>query len=94
MYHAKDGLYFKRLPDGSVKILVKRKLPGWWEGGAPVDESPIEVTLDSLTWASAVASVSKRGDVTEVFEEALRLHDCPIRIPYNCPIRIPSMRWR
>ena len=78
MFHAKNGLYFERLPDGSVRILLKRKLPGAWVSGAFADETSFEVTLDSMTWASAVASVTKQGDLVEVFETILNLHGCGV----------------
>ena len=38
MFHAKDGFYFERLLDGSVRVLCRRKQPGTWVSGAPVDE--------------------------------------------------------
>ena len=75
MFHAKDGLYFDRQPDGSVKIVLKRTLPGQTCGGVDWPEVAFEVVLDLLTWASAVAAVSKRGQVVEAIEAALRVHE-------------------
>ena len=80
MFHARDGLYFERLPDGSVRVLCKRKQPGVWVSGAPVDERSFEVVLYPSTWASVVAAVSRRGDLCEVFEAALRLHEDSARV--------------
>ena len=58
MFHAKEGWYFGRVEDGGVHIVSPNE----------------EVRLDADTWASAVASVSSRGDCAEAFQEAQRLH--------------------
>ncbi len=70
MHHAKDGLYFERQVDGSVRVTFRADLRRryWCEGD-------FEVILAPLTWASVVAAVSKRGQVMEVIEAALRLHE-------------------
>ena len=75
MFHAKSGLYFERLPGGSVKVTLRRKQPGLSVGGALIDGSPIEVVLDSQTWASAVASVTKQGNLVSVSRQVLWLHE-------------------
>ena len=77
MHHAKDGLYFERQVDGSVKVTLKRTQPGQHCGGAYWCEGDFEVVLDPLTWASAVAAVSLRGNIVEVIEAALGLHEQP-----------------
>jgi hypothetical protein len=61
-FHAVQGWYFARLDDGKVRIR---------HGNGPDQE---EVELDPNTWASAVASVSGRGERSETFYEALDFH--------------------
>jgi hypothetical protein len=62
-FHARDGWYFQRAEDGGVLIT------------AVTSETQRQVVkLDAATWASAVASVSARGENAETFAEAGRLH--------------------
>lgn len=63
-YHARDGLYFERLPDGGVKVRME-----------PVNGAPAEVELSADAWASVVATVSARGDTADTRNEARRYHD-------------------
>lgn len=65
MFHANDGLFFDRNDDGSVTVSVADGF------GADPRES---VTVDPGTWASAVASVSHRGEDGPTWREALRFH--------------------
>lgn len=58
MFHAKNGWFFERQEDGSVKVI------------SPKDR----IILDPDTWASVIASMSIRGDSAEAFQEAKRLH--------------------
>ena len=74
-HHAKGGLYFERLLDGSVRITLKRKQVGQSVGGVDWPDIAFEVVLDPLTWATAVAAASRRGEQVEVIEEALQLHE-------------------
>lgn len=65
-FHARDGWYFRRENDGSVRILAPDSLgPGAHQ----------VVTLDADTWASVVASVSGGGETSESFQAARRFHD-------------------
>ena len=73
MFHARGGLYFERLVDGSVRVVLKRRVT---KTDGP--DVAFEVVLDSLTWASVVAAVSKRGQCVEVVEAALRVHDAEV----------------
>ena len=83
MFHAKGGLYFERQVDGSVKVQVRCVSPGynvvsWYDTRGttpPPSEITFEVVLDPLTWASAVAAVSLRGNTVGVMEAALGLHE-------------------
>ena len=61
-FHARDGWYFHREPDGSVTIY------------ASTPSAATRVTLDANTWASVVASVSVTGETAETFNHALTFH--------------------
>lgn len=62
-FHAHSGWFFRREPDGSVRIL------------APDSQATHQVvTLDANTWASVVASVSDTGETGETFRAALAAH--------------------
>lgn len=65
-FHAQDGWYFRREPDGAVRILAPDSLgPGAHQA----------VTLDANTWASVVASVSASGETAATFEAARGFHE-------------------
>ncbi len=63
MFHARDGLYFERLPDGSVKIMVR-----------PVTGASFETILPPDAWASVLASTSARGETLDTWNEARQYH--------------------
>lgn len=64
-FHAHSGWFFRREPDGSVRILAPDSLgPGAQQ----------TVVLDAGTWASVVASVSASGEDGTTFRAAERLH--------------------
>lgn len=64
-FHAHSGWYFRREPDGSVRITAPDSIgPGAHQ----------TVVLDPDTWASAVASVSASGDDGATFRAAERFH--------------------
>lgn len=65
-FHAKDGWYFRREQDGSVRILAPDSLGS---GAHQV------VTLDANAWASVVASVSGTGESASTFEAARSFHE-------------------
>lgn len=69
-FHSKDGWHFKRQDDGSVRIAVTT-----WDGESVLEE----ITLDGRTWASAMASVSHRGETGETFNEAILFHGGPVQ---------------
>ena len=65
-FHSKYGLYFRREPDGTVLVMYE-----------PFNDArnPIMmVALDPNTWASAVASMTARGENADTFAAALRFH--------------------
>lgn len=64
MYHARDGLYFARQPDGSVKVRIE-----------PINGVPTEVELTADTWASVIATVSARGENADTWNEARQYHN-------------------
>ncbi len=85
MFHAKNGLYFERQADSSVKVVLKRTLlnqstspSAYFDGENWHPDIAFEVVLDPLTWASVIAAVSKRGQVTEVIEAALTIHEASL----------------
>jgi hypothetical protein len=63
-FHIGSGLFFERFPNGDVRITVN-------DG----NECNASFTFDADSWASAVASVSVRGDTAEVWQEARDLHN-------------------
>lgn len=62
-FHLREGLYFKG--DGTAVTIAVRQ----------GDRTFKTVTVPPNEWASAVAAVSKRGDVHSAWSEALRLHE-------------------
>lgn len=64
-FHYKDGWYFERLEDGSVKITHPAT------GYRNVREG---IEIDPASWASIVASVTPVGDNAETYSMATKLH--------------------
>lgn len=64
-FHARDGWYFRREPDGAVHITAPDSAG---PGASQV------VTLGPDTWASVVASASQRGETAETFAQAQAFH--------------------
>ena len=66
MFHAKNGQYFERQDDGSVRIFAR--------GGLGLSSDPIvkDVTLGPSEWASVVASMSLEGENGETYRAALQ----------------------
>ena len=60
MFHAKDGWYFTRREDGSVRIISP--------------DPKVTIVLDPDTWCSVMASVALKGDTAEAFQDARDLH--------------------
>lgn len=60
MFHAKDGLYFERLPFGDVKVMVKDQ----------TGTITFETTVSQSTVASIVAAVCNRGYSSATFFDA------------------------
>jgi hypothetical protein len=66
-FHAKDGVHFRRLEDGSVEM-----------GIGPDFNSVASLTvLDPSSWASVVAHVSARGEDAAMHAAALAYHEAP-----------------
>jgi len=61
-FHARDGWYFQRQDDGSVKI------------SAAVSRSTETLTIPPNEWASIVAAVSAQGETAETYQAALSAH--------------------
>lgn len=66
-FHARDGWYFERQPDGSVKI------------SAAVQRCTEELVIDPDTWASIVASVSALPETSARWQAAREYHAGPER---------------
>lgn len=67
MFHAADGWFFKRNPDGSVHI-EKRK------GGKEDGEVEASGDIGPNPWASVVATVSARNETDATWNEAMKFH--------------------
>lgn len=68
-FYARDGLYFERLGDGSIR--VKHEHP-------PCSgQLKICVDLTPEAWASIVASMSLRGETGPTYQAALTFHQRP-----------------
>jgi len=74
MFHTNRGLYFDRLEDGSVRV-IKREHD---DQGRETGEELFAITLDANSWASVIASMSKRGEDSGGFERAKTFHESPI----------------
>ena len=78
MFHVRDGLFFGRRADGSVRI-IKMK-PGYSTDFPvvyqvyPAHMYEFDITVDENSWASVVASVSSKGESNGRFYEALDFH--------------------
>jgi len=59
-FHARDGWYFERQDDGSVKI------------SAAVDRCTEQLILPAAEWASVVAAVSAEGETAQSYQQALK----------------------
>lgn len=72
MFHSREGFYFNREDDGSVRIRVAVGS----RDGNPYDDSTLrEVTIAPNEWASVIASVSARGEkVSADYHRALDFH--------------------
>ncbi len=69
MFHANDGVYFERLPDGSVAVEKHAR------AGRPTDPVSMRVVFTPDTWASVVAAVSAAGLGATIERAARAIHD-------------------
>ena len=67
MFHVNNGLYFKRLDDGSV-LIVKRT------DSHPDSPIVFEQIIDADSWASIVTSVSAYNETALSFQAARKFH--------------------
>ena len=67
-FHYRDGWYFEQLEDGSVRITY----PGGWIDGGKRDVE--EFIIDTDSWCSIIASMSRSGETAEKWQEANRFH--------------------
>jgi hypothetical protein len=65
MFHLREGFFFERQPDGSVRIVY----------APPPHNEPLnvlaEITVPPNEFASVMASVSSRGETSETWTEAV-----------------------
>lgn len=66
-FHWQRDTYFKRLPDGSVRLRTWRTAP---DGFPTYDDR----TIDPMSWASIVCSVSAEGETGERWSAAQDFH--------------------
>lgn len=66
-FHSKEGLFFKRVNNGDVRVQK-------WSDTAPFTLLS-SVVVDAHTWASIVASVSYDGEDHKSYREALEFHE-------------------
>ncbi|MDE1868116.1 MAG: hypothetical protein KGI08_10470 [Thaumarchaeota archaeon] len=71
-FHYANGVFFKRLPDGSVRITIKAT--------AQHNETRIkeQITIDKDSWGSIVSAVSALGEDAYSFKLARKFHDAQI----------------
>lgn len=62
-FHAKDGWYFERRPDGTVMI------------SAAVQRCTETLEIGPAEWASIVAAVSRDGGTSQTFAAAQAIHE-------------------
>lgn len=67
-FHWREGMYFKRIADGSVKITQT-------QGGGHSEDVEWQKTIPASEWASIVSSVSKRGETSETYRAVLAFHE-------------------
>lgn len=78
-FHARNGFYFRRMKDGSVRVTVavtvrsRQFTAGEWED-AVGDAVLHEIVLPENEWASVVAAVSERGETSATWQEARDYH--------------------
>lgn len=75
-FHWRDGLYFKRTENGSVRMTKFAR------GGAS-EEVESDVVIPPNEWASIVASVSVAGETSERWDAAQDFHGRAISSPPN-----------
>ncbi len=70
-FHCREGWYFKRQDDGSVRIF---HVDGHAEGLGFPPETDADFLIDADSWASVVASVSKGGETGDRWQAILVFH--------------------
>jgi hypothetical protein len=79
MFHAKDGWFFERLEDGSVRIVkTDDGREPWgdptWVSTERTSNVQQEAILPPETWASVIASLSPDREQNGSYDLALLLH--------------------
>lgn len=71
-FHWRDGLYFERLKDGSVKATQYTPITTNWNDGM---NKTWQIIIPAPEWASIVASMSIEGETTETYYVTLNRHN-------------------
>lgn len=77
MFSLRDGIYFGRLPNGRVRLLI---LPRPLDGGEfpkidqPYPNAILDTAIDDGHWGSVVASVSEGGEANGRWYTAMDFH--------------------
>ena len=63
-FHWRDGWFFHRQPDGSVRVMHRETPTSEWLKS--------DITIPAMEWASIVCSVSANGETGERWNDARR----------------------
>ena len=80
MFHLRNGFFFQRLDDGSVRIRYAQPVidelgnPAPSVGGGYFQAIIAQVTVPENEWASVLASVSAAGETSETWQAARDYH--------------------
>jgi hypothetical protein len=67
-FHWSNGLYFRRLSDGTVEVTQTKH--------TKTDEIAWQYEIPPSEWASIVAAVSYQGETRDTYGTALGFHGC------------------
>lgn len=72
-FHSREGLFFERTADDGVVISIEKPVRDDTPAGKRIGSVSMErIRLSAEEWASVVASVSKHGESSATWQEALR----------------------
>lgn len=77
MFHVENNLFFGRLDNGDVRVVMFKSTPSEWPVVTrqyPRIFTEFDFTLSASVWPSIVASVSKKGEGDGRFYKAQAFH--------------------